>query len=64
VSNPSSAIQKLPVLGTPVAVVDYSSAIAECQRLAREPRPAAVAASNTHIISLAHPTLEQKNRNS
>ena len=55
-SNPSSAIQKLPVLGTPVAVVDYTSAIAECQRLAREPRPAAVAASNTHIISLARHT--------
>ncbi|MFY8268563.1 MAG: WecB/TagA/CpsF family glycosyltransferase, partial [Terrimicrobiaceae bacterium] len=54
--NPSSTIQKLPVLGTPVAVVDYTSAIAECQRLAREPRPAAVAASNTHIISLARHT--------
>ena len=51
-----TTIQKLPVLGTPVAVVDYTSAIAECQRLAREPRPAAVAASNTHIISLARHT--------
>jgi N-acetylglucosaminyldiphosphoundecaprenol N-acetyl-beta-D-mannosaminyltransferase len=36
-----------------VALVDYSSAIAECQRLACEPRPAAVSASNTHIIALA-----------
>ena len=49
----SAAPRKIPILGTPVAVVDYESAIAESRRLAAEPRPAAVAASNTHIISLA-----------
>ncbi len=43
----------LEILGTPVAVVDYASAIEESQRLARCGRPAAVAASNTHIITLA-----------
>jgi N-acetylglucosaminyldiphosphoundecaprenol N-acetyl-beta-D-mannosaminyltransferase len=48
-----ASIKKIPILGTPIAVVDYSSAIEECFRLAREPRPATVAASNTHIISLA-----------
>ncbi len=53
--NPAPS--KIPILGTPVAVVDYDSAIAESRRLARAGRPAAVAASNTHIISLArhHP---------
>ena len=49
----STAPRKIPVLGTPVAVVDYDSAVAETRRLAAEGRPAAVAASNTHIISLA-----------
>ncbi len=43
----------IPILGTPVAVVDYDSAIAESCRLARGDRPAAVAASNTHIIAQA-----------
>lgn len=41
------------ILGTPVAVVNYDSAIAESIRLAGEPRPAAVSASNTHIITQA-----------
>jgi len=49
----SAAPRKITILGTPVAVVDYDAAIAESLRLAGEPRPAAVAASNTHIISLA-----------
>ncbi len=49
----STEPRKIPVLGTPVAVVDYDSAVEEACRLARCPRPAAVAASNTHIISLA-----------
>ncbi len=49
----STAPRKIPVLGTPVAVVDYESAIAEAWRLAREPRPASVSASNTHIVALA-----------
>ncbi len=45
--------RKIEILGTPVAVVDYQSAVAESVRLAGGDRPAAVAASNTHIISLA-----------
>ena len=49
----SAAPRKIPILGTPVAVVDYKSAIEESRRLAGEGRAAAVAASNTHIISLA-----------
>ncbi|MBU3665394.1 MAG: WecB/TagA/CpsF family glycosyltransferase [Chthoniobacterales bacterium] len=49
----SSSPRKIPILGTPVAVVDYASAVEECKRLAGENRPASVAASNTHIISLA-----------
>jgi N-acetylglucosaminyldiphosphoundecaprenol N-acetyl-beta-D-mannosaminyltransferase len=49
----STAPRKIPVLGIPVSAVDYDSGIAESRRLAAEPRPAAVAASNTHIISLA-----------
>ncbi|MEX1110623.1 MAG: WecB/TagA/CpsF family glycosyltransferase, partial [Chthoniobacterales bacterium] len=49
----SKAPRQIPILGTPVAVVDYDSAMAATLRLAREGRPASVAASNTHIISLA-----------
>ena len=49
----SAAPRNITILGTPVAVVDYDAAIAESLRLAGEPKPAAVAASNTHIISLA-----------
>jgi len=49
----STAPRQIPILGTPVAVVDYDSAIAETLRLAGTGRPASVAASNTHIISLA-----------
>ena len=49
----SEAPRTIRILGTPVAVVDYDSAIAESCRLARAGRPAAVAASNTHIIAQA-----------
>jgi N-acetylglucosaminyldiphosphoundecaprenol N-acetyl-beta-D-mannosaminyltransferase len=49
----STSIRKINVIGTPVAAVDYAAAVAETLRLAGEPRPAAVAASNTHIIALA-----------
>ena len=49
----SKAPRHIPILGTPVAVVDYDSAMAETLRLARAGRAASVAASNTHIISLA-----------
>lgn len=45
--------RNIEILGTPVAVVDYDSAIRECQQMARRERAAAVAASNTHIIALA-----------
>ncbi|MBJ7258772.1 MAG: WecB/TagA/CpsF family glycosyltransferase [Chthoniobacterales bacterium] len=45
--------RKINILGTPVAAVDYDSAIEECKRLASSGRPAAVSASNTHIVSLA-----------
>jgi len=44
---------KIPVLGTPVAVVDYDAAVNAAMDLARQPRPGAVAASNTHIVALA-----------
>ena len=49
----SAAPRKITILGTPVAVVDYDAAIAESLRLGGERRPAAVAASNTHIVALA-----------
>jgi N-acetylglucosaminyldiphosphoundecaprenol N-acetyl-beta-D-mannosaminyltransferase len=49
----SAEPRKIPILGTPVAVVDYDSSIAEAMRLAQGDRPASIAASNTHIISLA-----------
>lgn len=49
----SSTPRKIPILGTPVGVVDYDSAVAESLRLAEAAVPSAVAASNTHIISLA-----------
>lgn len=46
-------LKSLPILGTPVHCVDYEAAVAEAVRLAACPSPAAVAASNTHIIALA-----------
>lgn len=49
----TSSVRKIPVLGTPVAAVDYSAAVEETIRLAGQARPAAVAASNTHIVALA-----------
>lgn len=49
----SAIPRKIEILGTPVAVVDYQETVAESIRLAREDRPAAVAASNTHIVALA-----------
>ena len=48
-----ATLRKITILGTPVAVVDYNTAIEESIRLAGEQRPAAVAASNTHIVALA-----------
>lgn len=49
----STPLRNIKILGTPVAVVDYDSAIGESKRLAGCGRAASVAASNTHIISLA-----------
>ena len=49
----SAPPRKIEILGTPVAVVDYDSAIEESKRLAGSGRPAAVSASNTHIVALA-----------
>jgi N-acetylglucosaminyldiphosphoundecaprenol N-acetyl-beta-D-mannosaminyltransferase len=46
-------LRKIEILGTPVAVVDYPATVAESIRLAGQERPAAVAASNTHIVALA-----------
>ncbi|MEX1010408.1 MAG: WecB/TagA/CpsF family glycosyltransferase [Chthoniobacterales bacterium] len=49
----NTAPRRIPILGTAVAVVDYDSAVEATLRLAGTARPAGVAASNTHIISLA-----------
>lgn len=46
-----SAIEKISVLGLPVACVDYASGLEETQRLIRLERPTAVSACNTHIIA-------------
>ena len=46
-------LKSLRVLGTPVHCATYDSGLEEIKRLARIESPAAVAASNTHIIALA-----------
>jgi N-acetylglucosaminyldiphosphoundecaprenol N-acetyl-beta-D-mannosaminyltransferase len=46
-------IEKIKILGTPVARVTYESAFEIVQDLARESRPTAVCPSNTHILSEA-----------
>lgn len=46
-------LRALSVLGTPVHCATYDSGLEEVRRLAAREAPAAVAASNTHIISLA-----------
>jgi len=46
-------MKSLPVLGTQVHCISYGSGLDEVKRLAALPSPSAVAASNTHIISLA-----------
>jgi N-acetylglucosaminyldiphosphoundecaprenol N-acetyl-beta-D-mannosaminyltransferase len=43
----------VPVLGVPLACVDYDAAEQAVCRLAREARPTAVSACNTHLISVA-----------
>lgn len=49
----SPSLEKVRVLATDLTVADYTSAIARLQELAREPRPSAVAACNTHLLSVA-----------
>jgi N-acetylglucosaminyldiphosphoundecaprenol N-acetyl-beta-D-mannosaminyltransferase len=46
-------IQKVAVLGTPVARVTYQSAFEIVQQLACDARPSAVCPANTHILSEA-----------
>lgn len=46
-------LRSLIVLGTPVHCATYETGLDEVKRLAAAPEPSAVAASNTHIISLA-----------
>lgn len=46
-------MRSLPILGTPVHCATYDSALQEVKRLAAQSAPAAVSASNTHIVSLA-----------
>lgn len=42
-----------PILGTPVHCANYDTGLDAVKQMAARPSPAAVAASNTHIISLA-----------
>jgi len=46
-------LRSFPILGTPVHCVTYESGLEEVKRLAALDAPSAVAASNTHVISLA-----------
>lgn len=48
---PASPVPAARILGIPVHAVTYESALAECARLARSGRPAAVTASNTHLVA-------------
>ena len=45
--------RSIKILGTPVGLVTYDSALAIVQQLAREPRPTAVCPANTHILAEA-----------
>jgi len=42
----------IPVLGIPVHAVTYETSLAYCQAMAKTDRPAAVTASNTHLVAL------------
>lgn len=46
-------LKTIPVLGVPVACVDYESGLAEAKRLIQLEKPTAVSACNTHIIAAA-----------
>ena len=47
------ALPTRKILGTSIAVTDYDSALAEVLTLLETNRPAAISASNTHLVSLA-----------
>jgi N-acetylglucosaminyldiphosphoundecaprenol N-acetyl-beta-D-mannosaminyltransferase len=49
-SDPKSTIQ---ILGVPVAVASYESALERVKALAKQPRPTAVCPANTHILAEA-----------
>ena len=46
-------LKTIPILGVPVACVDYASGLEETKRLIASERPVAVSACNTHIIAAA-----------
>ncbi|MEO7933613.1 MAG: WecB/TagA/CpsF family glycosyltransferase [Chthoniobacterales bacterium] len=46
-------LKTVPVLGVPVACVDYQTGLDEALRLAQLNRPSAVSACNTHLIAAA-----------
>ncbi len=46
-------LKTIPVLGVPVACVDYQTGLKEALRLAKLERPVAVSACNTHLIAAA-----------
>lgn len=51
--SPKTALRSLPILGTPVHCATYDTGLEEVKKLAAREAPAAVSASNTHIIALA-----------
>ncbi len=51
-SQPSS-LRRIRILGVPVAVATYASALEQVKALAEQPRPTAVCPANTHILAEA-----------
>jgi N-acetylglucosaminyldiphosphoundecaprenol N-acetyl-beta-D-mannosaminyltransferase len=51
--NRSAAMQRIEILGVPVACATYDTALEAIQDLAREARPTAVCPANTHILGEA-----------
>lgn len=54
--NPN--IETIPVLGIPLAVTDYERAVALTRTWAEEPQVRAVAAANTHVVTLGRHSRE------
>ncbi len=46
-------VKTIDILSTPVACVDYQSAVEALKKLAKEPRPTSVCPANTHILAEA-----------